>query len=161
MSRHLKGKNCPRVGAKDRPRHRPTHVPGLLPRGSNGGNGPESINLFFSLSLRTLITSVISILIRAADIVAMYPSSGDVRPGYVRQGLPMGKASGWAIVGGCFLMVIGLALVPAAFGPHPDDSILGLGICIFSFGAFAGAGGLYMKARAVQAAPAAPKPQPK
>ncbi len=73
----------------------------------------------------------------------------------------MGKASGWAIVVGCFLMVIGLALVPAAFGPHPDDSILGLGICTFSFGALAGAGGLYMKARAVQAGPVAPKPQPK
>ena len=73
----------------------------------------------------------------------------------------MGKVSGWAIVSGCFLMVIGLSLVPAALGPHPDDSILGLGICTFSFGALAGAGGLYMKARAVQAGPAAPKPQPK
>src|SRR5258708_34155547 len=58
-------------------------------------------------------------------------------------------------------MGVGLALVPRACGPHPGDSILGLGICTFWFGSLAGAGGLYMKARAVQAGPAAPKPQPK
>jgi hypothetical protein len=113
---------------------------------------------------RVLITSVISILTRGADIVRMYPSSGAVRPGYVRQGLPMGKASGWAIVGGCFLMVLGLSFLPAAFGEHPDASILGLGIGAFSLGALVGAGGLYMKARAVQATgttSSTPKSQPK
>jgi hypothetical protein len=74
----------------------------------------------------------------------------------------MGKVSGWLIVGGCFLMLVGLALVPAAFGPHPDESIRGLGICLFSLGAFIAAGGLYMKSRAVPAsAPAAPAAKPK
>jgi len=75
----------------------------------------------------------------------------------------MGKVSGWIIVGGCFLMLIGLVLLPAGFGSHPDESIRGLGICVFSLGAFIGAGGLYMKAQAVQTGPAvtAPKSQPK
>jgi hypothetical protein len=76
----------------------------------------------------------------------------------------MGKASGWAIVGGCFLMVVGLCFLPAAFGEHPDASILGLGICLFAFGALIAATGTYLKARALQSgtSPAAvPKPQPK
>ena len=62
----------------------------------------------------------------------------------------MGKVSGLAIVCGCFLMVLGLAFLPAAFGTHPDESILGLGICVFSLGALTVAGGLYMKAHALK-----------
>lgn len=76
----------------------------------------------------------------------------------------MAKASGWAIICGCLLMMVGLVFVPAAFGQHPDSSILGLGICSFSFGALLTAGGLYMKARAVQLVGpelTIPKPQTK
>jgi hypothetical protein len=76
----------------------------------------------------------------------------------------MGKVSGLAIVCGCFLMLIGLALLPAALGPHPDDSILGLGICVFSLGALTIAGGLYMKALALKSGTTTanvPKAQPK
>ncbi len=76
----------------------------------------------------------------------------------------MGKVSGLAIVCGCFLMLLGLAFLPAAFGPHPDDSILGLGICVFSLGALTIAGGLYMKALAVKSGTttaSVPKAQPK
>lgn len=76
----------------------------------------------------------------------------------------MAKASGWAIVCGCFLMALGLVFTPAAFGEHPDPSILGLGVCAFSFGSLLMAAGFYMKARAVQAggpANSAPKPQAK
>jgi len=76
----------------------------------------------------------------------------------------MGKVSGLAIVCGCFLMVLGLAFLPAAFGPHPDESILGLGICVFSLGALTVAGGLYMKAHALKSgtnSANAPKAQPK
>jgi hypothetical protein len=76
----------------------------------------------------------------------------------------MGKVSGLAIVCGCFLMVLGLAFLPAAFGTHPDESILGLGICVFSLGALTVAGGLYMKAHALKSGTTganAPKAQPK
>jgi len=76
----------------------------------------------------------------------------------------MSKVSGWLIVGGCFLMLMGLILLPAAMGPHPDENIRGLGICVFSLGAFVGSGGFYLKGRAAQAgAPnvTAQKPQPK
>ncbi len=75
----------------------------------------------------------------------------------------MSKASSWAIGVGCLLMVAGLGFLPAAFGEHSDPSLLGGGICLFSFGALVGAGGLYLKARALQSAPGVsiPKPQPK
>jgi hypothetical protein len=76
----------------------------------------------------------------------------------------MGKISGLAIVCGCFLMVLGLAFLPAAFGTHPDESILGLGICVFSLGALTVSGGLYMKAHALKSGTIsanAPKAQPK
>lgn len=73
----------------------------------------------------------------------------------------MGKASGWFIVGGCFLMLVGLTFLPAALGAHPDEGILGLGICMFSLGAFIGAIGIYMKSRAAQSDPSAPKVQTK
>src|SRR5262249_23564839 len=84
----------------------------------------------------------------------MYPASG-----YVREGIPMGKAGGWAVVGGCFLMVVGLILLPAAFGPRADESVRGLGLSAFSLGAFIGALGLYLKARAAQAGAPTVAPQ--
>lgn len=68
----------------------------------------------------------------------------------------MGKASGWLIVVGCLLMLIGLTFLPAALGQHPDEGILGLGICMFALGALIAAGGIYLKARAAHSnAPAA------
>ncbi len=76
----------------------------------------------------------------------------------------MGKAGSWAIVCGCFLMVLGLCFLPAAFGAHPDPSILGMGLCLFALGALTAASGTYLKARALQSgAPVAvvPKPQPR
>jgi hypothetical protein len=62
----------------------------------------------------------------------------------------MGKASGRAIGGGCFLMLLGLCFLPAAFQQNADPTILGGGICLFSFGALVAAGGLYLRARALQ-----------
>ena len=62
----------------------------------------------------------------------------------------MGKASGWLIVGGCFLMLVGLIFLPAALGQRPDEGILGLGICLFALGALVGASGIYVKARAAR-----------
>jgi hypothetical protein len=74
----------------------------------------------------------------------------------------MGKASGWLIIVGCFSMLAGLIVLSAALGSHPDESVRGLGICLFSLGAFIGAGGLYMKARAGKSgAPASTPKAPK
>lgn len=72
----------------------------------------------------------------------------------------MGKASGWLIIAGSLAMLVGLTFLSATFGSSPDESIRGLGICLFSLGAFIGAGGLYMKARATQSdAPASSTPK--
>lgn len=62
------------------------------------------------------------------------------------------KLGSFALISGCFLMLLGLALVPSAFGQHKDQTILGAGICALSFGAFIAAGGFYIKARSIQAA---------
>jgi hypothetical protein len=63
----------------------------------------------------------------------------------------MGKTSGWVVIGGCFLMLLGLCFMPAAFGEHPDVSILSAGASVFAFGALTAAAGIYLKARAIQA----------
>jgi hypothetical protein len=75
----------------------------------------------------------------------------------------MSQASGWVITAGCFLMLLGAGFVPAAFKEQSDTTILGVGICLFAFGALTSAAGLYLKARALQSsAPAASaKPQAK
>jgi len=61
-------------------------------------------------------------------------------------------------------MLMGLCFLPAAFGQHPDVSILQAGICLFTLGALIAAIGTYLKARALQssaASQATAKPQPK
>jgi len=65
------------------------------------------------------------------------------------------KASSWVVVAGCFLMLTGLCFLPAALGAHPDEAILGAGVCLFALGALVAAGGLYLKASALQAGAAA------
>jgi hypothetical protein len=78
------------------------------------------------------------------------------KPSVLEEGILMGqKVSGWAILLGCFLMLTGLCFLPAALGTHPDQAILGAGICLFAGGALMVAGGLYLKARALQAGIAA------
>jgi hypothetical protein len=72
----------------------------------------------------------------------------------------MGKVSGWLIIVGCFAMLVGLTFLSAALGSHPDESVRGLGVCVFALGAFIGAGGLYMKSRGTRSdAPAAGTPK--
>lgn len=70
---------------------------------------------------------------------------------FVQEGIVMSqKLGGFALIAGCFLMLLGLSLVPAAFAQHQDETILGAGICAFGFGAFAAAAGMYLKTRALQ-----------
>jgi hypothetical protein len=71
----------------------------------------------------------------------------------------MGKTGGWIVIAGCFLMLLGLCFLPAAFGEHPDQSLLAGGISIFAFGALTAAAGIYLKARAIQSEAASPAKQ--
>jgi hypothetical protein len=45
---------------------------------------------------------------------------------------------------------IGLIMLPAALGEHPDTSLLILGACGVSLGSLTAASGIYFKARAIQ-----------
>src|SRR5258705_13677205 len=84
------------------------------------------------------------------------------KPPLLEEGILMGqKASGWAIVAGCFLMVMGLCFLPGALGSHPDPEVLGAGVCLFAFGSLMAASGFYLKARVVQAGTPASPAQPK
>jgi len=68
------------------------------------------------------------------------------------EGVFMGqKLSAGVIVVGCLLMVLGLTLLAAGRIQSQDETISGAGICAFSFGALTCAGGMYLKARALQA----------
>ena len=74
------------------------------------------------------------------------------------------KLSGLLIIVGSLLMIVGATFLAAALGQRQDETIVGAGICAFSFGSLLVAGGLYLKARTLQASPAlaaASKPQPK
>src|SRR6266699_699221 len=76
----------------------------------------------------------------------------------------MGKVSTWVILAGCFVMLAGLCFVPAAFGQHPDSTMLASGVGIFGVGALTSASGIYLKAQALKAntsLPGTAKPQPK
>ena len=61
------------------------------------------------------------------------------------------KLGSLLLISGSFLMLLGVALVPAAFGQNHDQSILGAGICAMSFGALACGAGFYIKTRSLQA----------
>ena len=73
------------------------------------------------------------------------------KPG-LEEGVLMGqRVSSGAIISGCFLMLAGICFLPAALGSHPDAAILGAGVCLFAWGTLVAAGGLYVKARVIQA----------
>jgi hypothetical protein len=59
------------------------------------------------------------------------------------------KTGTWLIGIGCFIVLAGLSILPAAFGPHGDKTLLGLSMVALSTGMMLIAGGLYVKARAL------------
>lgn len=74
------------------------------------------------------------------------------------------KASTTLIWLGCLMMLSGLVLLASALSQGQDQSIAGGGICAFAFGSLVTAGGIYTKARVLQAANAGANPaksQPK
>jgi hypothetical protein len=62
----------------------------------------------------------------------------------------------WLIAVGAIGASIGIIMLPAALGEHPDTSLLVLGACCLSLGSMFSASGIYLKARAIQS-PRGPK----
>ena len=56
----------------------------------------------------------------------------------------------WLIAIGALGACIGIIMLPAALGEHPDTSLLILGACGVSLGSLIAASGIYLKARALQ-----------
>ena len=60
------------------------------------------------------------------------------------------QTGNWMIGVGMLGGVIGILMLPAALGEHPDTSLLILGACGVSLGSMTVASGVYLKARALQ-----------
>ncbi len=58
----------------------------------------------------------------------------------------------WAIGIGLVILFGGLCMLPAAMGKPPVPELLAMGACFFALGALTIAGGIYLKALAVQTA---------
>ena len=73
------------------------------------------------------------------------------------------RAGTWLIAAGLLGMLLALCFLPAAFGEHPDENALAVGVCLFSFGALGTSLGIYMKARLIPpaAAPCNPSEPPR
>jgi hypothetical protein len=108
---------------------------------------------FFSACSSVLITSVTWTFPFRTDIFTVDSfSAREKKHSIFYEGVLMGqKLSVVVIVVGCLLMLLGLTLLAAGLTQSQDESIAGAGICAFSFGALACAGGMYLKAREVQA----------
>ncbi len=82
-----------------------------------------------------------------------------------QEGALMGrKLSLLLVIVGSLMVLLGLTFLASGLAQSQDDSISGVGICTFSLGALICTTGVYLRARAAQAAvPANPKPpsQPK
>ena len=62
------------------------------------------------------------------------------------------QTGNWMIGAGVLGGVIGILMLPAALGEHPDTSLLVLGACGVSLGSMVAAAGVYLKARALSTA---------
>jgi hypothetical protein len=61
------------------------------------------------------------------------------------------KTGTWLIgIGGC-IVFLGFCVVPAAFGPNPDKTLLSIAMTVLSAGMMLVAGGFYLKSRSFRA----------
>ncbi len=68
-----------------------------------------------------------------------------------KKALKMSSQTGTLLIAvGALGACIGLIMLPAAMGEHPDTSLLILGACGVSLGSLTAATGIYLKARAIQ-----------
>jgi hypothetical protein len=58
------------------------------------------------------------------------------------------------IVAGALFAFVGLCFLPAALSDHGEGNLLGVGAVVFAIGNLVVAGGIYLKARMLQSAPA-------
>jgi hypothetical protein len=61
------------------------------------------------------------------------------------------RLGNWAIGLGVIVLFAGLCVLPAAVGKNPSPDLMAFGACLFSMGAVIIAGGIYLKARSIQA----------
>jgi hypothetical protein len=72
---------------------------------------------------------------------------------FAKKALKMSSGIGnWLIGVGALGACIGLIMLPAALGEHPDTNLLILGACCVSLGSLTAAAGIFFKARATQPA---------
>jgi len=71
------------------------------------------------------------------------------------------KTSNWMIVVGVLMLFLALCFVPGALRAEGDPSLLAAGGGVFSIGILVIAGGIYLKARALQSEAGAEPPVPK
>ncbi|MGA2003041.1 MAG: hypothetical protein ABSG70_06660 [Terriglobales bacterium] len=57
------------------------------------------------------------------------------------------KIGNWLVGLGCFFGFAGLCFLPAAFGLHPDNTLLSAGAMLFCLGMVLASSGMYVKAR--------------
>ena len=82
---------------------------------------------------------------------AGYPQASREQSRSPKRHLTMSSTTGtWMIALGALGAVIGLIMLPAALGEHPDTSLLVLGACGVSLGSLTAASGIYFNARALQ-----------
>ena len=70
------------------------------------------------------------------------------------------RAGNWMIAVGVIGALLGICLLPAAMGEHPDATLLALGACALSLGSITASLGFYLKARNLEAK-AGPGAEPK
>ena len=89
--------------------------------------------------------------------------SPGLNPPLARQGnrLMSSKTSNAIITGGVGMVFFALCFLPAALHADPDPSLLATGATLFSLGILAIAGGIYLKAHALQSLPRPEPPAPK
>jgi hypothetical protein len=57
------------------------------------------------------------------------------------------KTGTWFILVGVFIAFVGLLFLPSAFGPNPDENMLGAGAVVVATGLLSISSGVYLKAR--------------
>jgi hypothetical protein len=60
------------------------------------------------------------------------------------------RTGNWMIAVGILIGLLGLCILPAAFGNGGDNTLLGVGATVFGMGMLASAAGFFLKAQALQ-----------
>lgn len=83
------------------------------------------------------------------SLVTQAPRRHYISPAEVEKIMPS-RTGNWMVAVGALLGFAGLCVLPAAMGNRADSGLLGLGASIFALGMLIVAGGMYLKAVAMQ-----------